>query len=121
MITKLHADHVVKTGLCGEIHEILTKPEYSPNIAVAFDIKPTTAHYHTNFDEIYFALDGSITLQTYDPGTNLVSQQTIAANELCVITKGIHHRIIQSSEKNRLCVISVPHFDANDEHISEQI
>ncbi|HEX9168374.1 MAG TPA: hypothetical protein VF886_05515 [Roseiarcus sp.] len=63
MITKLMRDHVVKTSpFCGAIHEILSGKEYSPSIALAIDIRETVAHYHQTFDEIYFVLDGEITL-----------------------------------------------------------
>jgi hypothetical protein len=30
---------------------------------------PTIAHFHPEFDEIYFMLDGWIQLKTYDPTT----------------------------------------------------
>ena len=122
MITKLMKDHIVKhTPICGEIREILAGSEYSPNIAIALDIRPTTAHYHTGFDEVYFVLDGDLVLQLYDPESNEIAEQKLAANELCVITKGIHHKITKSSAGNRLCVITMPRFEAGDEHLSEVI
>src|SRR4051812_18399712 len=120
MITKLMKDHIIEqTPFCGEIREILLGSEYSPNIAVAMDIRPTTAHYHRGFDEVYFLLDGDLVLQLYDPKSGERTEQELAANELCVITKGIHHRITSSSAHNRLCVVTVPRFDAGDEHLSE--
>jgi mannose-6-phosphate isomerase-like protein (cupin superfamily) len=120
MITKLVKDHIVQqTPTCGEIREILPGSEYSPNIALALDIRPTKAHYHRGFDEVYFVLDGDLVLHLYDPGSGETTAQTLAANELCVITKGIHHKITRSSAHNRLCVITVPRFDASDEHFSE--
>ena len=55
MLLKLAKDHIVKySPYCGEIREILVGDEYQPNVAVAIDIKPTKAHYHVGFDEIYF-------------------------------------------------------------------
>jgi mannose-6-phosphate isomerase-like protein (cupin superfamily) len=100
MITKLLEDQEVKESpICGEIREILIGAEFSPNVAIAVDIRPTKAHYHTSFDEIYFVLDGHIHLQLYDPDTDKVTEQTLSANELSVISKGIHHRITESSEK----------------------
>lgn len=121
MITKLLKDHIVKQTPCGEIHEILLGSEYSPDIAIAPNIGPTKAHYHTGFDEVYFVLDGDLVLQLYDPESGGSTEQKLGANELCVITKGIHHKITKSSTKNRLCVITVPRFDASDEHPSEVI
>ena len=60
MIIKLLKDHEVKySPTCGEIREILTSDDYSSlSIAIALDIKPTKAHYHKRFEEIYFVLDG---------------------------------------------------------------
>ena len=122
MITKLMKDHIVKqTPTCGEIREILPGSEYSPDIAIALDIRPTTAHYHTGFDEVYFVLDGELVLQFFDPESGERIEQKLAANELCVITKGTHHKVTESSATNRLCVITVPRFDASDEHPSDVI
>jgi mannose-6-phosphate isomerase-like protein (cupin superfamily) len=121
MITKLLKDHVVnQSPMCGEIREILIDTEYSPNVAIVMDILPTKAHYHESFDEIYFVLDGYIQLQIYDPDTGKVTEQTLSANELCVISKGIHHGITESSTENRLCVISVPQYKASDQHSSDK-
>ena len=122
MITKLMKDHIVKqTPTCGEIREILPGSEYSPDIAIVLDIRPTTAHFHTGFDEVYFVLDGELVLQVYDPESGERIEQKLTANELCVITKGTHHKVTESSAINRLCVITVPRFDVSDEHTSDVI
>ncbi|MFZ4599931.1 MAG: hypothetical protein ACOYNN_14905 [Terrimicrobiaceae bacterium] len=120
MILKLLADHVVKTSpTCGAIHEVLRGEEYSPNVALAFDIGVTTAHYHRTFDEIYFVIDGSIDLQLHDPATCQTTSHHLVANELCVISKTVHHRITSASPRNRLAVLTIPRFDASDEHLSD--
>jgi mannose-6-phosphate isomerase-like protein (cupin superfamily) len=120
MITKLLGDHVVKTSpFCGAIHEILTGAEYSPSLALAIDIRETVAHFHKSFDEVYFVLDGEISLALHDPASGKTTEQRLGADELCVISKGVHHKVVRSSAKNRLCVICVPHFDPSDEHKSE--
>jgi hypothetical protein len=49
------------------------------------------------------------------------TDQKLSENELCLITKGIHHKIIESSKENRLCVISIPYFNGDDEYISEKL
>lgn len=119
MIIKLNKDCIFKNSpFCGEIREVLSAAEYSPDIALAINIRPSTAHFHNGFDEIYFVLDGSLTLQIYDPEKKEIKEQPLESNELCVITKGIHHRILSASPINRLCLITVPGFDSNDEHLS---
>lgn len=120
---KLRQDHQIKTSpFCGEIHEILTnKDNPKIDIAMVFDIKPTTAHFHENFEEIYFVIDGTVTVAFYDPAVKEISHAVLGANELIVFAPGVHHRVISVSEKNRLCVISLPGFDPNDEHLSDKI
>lgn len=122
MIIKLKKHcNVKQSPYCGEIREILSSAEYSPDIALAINIKPTTAHFHLGFDEIYFVLDGFITLKLYNSETKEIMEQQLESNELCVITKGIHHRIVKASPENRLCLITVPGFDPTDEHLSDII
>ena len=120
MIVKLLQDHVIKASpFCGPIHEILRGAENSPNIAMAFDIGRTGAHYHESFDEIYLVLDGWIDLRLYDAAIAQTSTHHLEANELCVITKGIHHQISAASPTNRLAVITMPRFEPADEQLSE--
>ncbi len=120
MITKLLNDHIVRTSpFCGAIHEILTGAEYSPSIALAIDIRETVPHFHKTFDEIYFVLDGEIVLTLHDPASGNTTEQRLVADELCVISKGVHHKVAASSPNNRLCVICVPRFDPADEHKSD--
>ncbi len=122
MILKLAADHIVNhSPTCGEIHQILQHGEYSPTIALALNIGRTTAHYHLGYDETYFVLDGTLELKLYDPSTRITSTHRLGANELCVITKGIHHQVVHASPANRLCIISVPAFDLADEHLSDNL
>ena len=71
------------------------------------------------FDAIYFVLDGDLVLQLYDPTSGETTEQKLSANELVVILRGVHHKVIEASAKNRLCVIIVPEFDRNDEHETE--
>jgi mannose-6-phosphate isomerase-like protein (cupin superfamily) len=120
MILRHLADHIVKTSpTCGAIHEILRDGECSPNLALAFNIGRTVPHYHTTFDEIYFVLDGTIDLRLHDPASALTTVHRLEANEVCVITRGIHHEILSASPANRLAVITSPRFDMSDEHASE--
>lgn len=122
LIKQLKDQHIVNSKTCGEVREILKNDDYRPlGIAIAINIEPTEGHYHQSFDEIYFVLDGQISLELYDPKNESMNTFELNPNEVCVITKGIHHKIIQSSPENRLCVISVPPFRSEDEHVSDKL
>jgi mannose-6-phosphate isomerase-like protein (cupin superfamily) len=121
MIIKLKKGQKVVQTKCGNVHEILSGGEYSPNISFVPNIRQTVGHYHTGFDEIYFVLDGRLVIKFYDPNTDKFEEHELHRNELVIISKGIHHKVIKSSDRNRLCVITVPKYDANDEKISEII
>lgn len=122
LVKKVQDQVLISSPICGEIKEIIRGNDYAPlGLAVAIDIRPTQGHYHTTFDEIYFVLDGKLTLKLFDPISNDIWTEKLEANELIVISKGVHHRVIDSSDKNRLCVISVPPFHLDDEHDSNQI
>ena len=123
MITKKISDHVVKmTPTCGEVRGILNRNDYEGvNIAIAIDIRKTIPHFHRGFDEIYFILDGELELKFHDPETGKTWIESLKANELCVIRKGVHHAVVNASERNRLSVVTVPYFDVSDETPSEVI
>lgn len=123
MLIKHLADHlVVNSPTCGEIHDILRKSDYAPlGIAISINIQTTEGHYHLTFDEIYFVLDGEITLQVYDPATAKLTEYPLKANELIVISIGLHHKVVKASPQNRLCIISAPPFHEDDEHPSDKI
>ena len=120
MLIKHQSDHkVVESKWCGEIREILRGDEYSPNVAIAIDIRVTIPHFHRTFEEVYFVLDGSLELALHDPSTGRTWKETLGPNELCVISRNVHHGVTAASEKNRLCVLTVPRFDARDETTSD--
>jgi mannose-6-phosphate isomerase-like protein (cupin superfamily) len=123
MIIRKTADQIVaQSPTCGEIRELLLGDAYPfLNIAVAQDIRPTRAHFHKGFDEIYFVLDGRLRLRFYEPDADRTWELELGGNELCVIPKGVHHVVVESSEANRLCVITVPGFDPADEHLSDRL
>lgn len=123
MLVKLLKDQFVnQSPTCGEVREIIRGDEYPfLNVAIALDIRPTRAHYHRGFDEIYFVLDGGLQLKFYDPADGRTWAQALAADELCVISKGVHHVVTESTQKNRLCVMTVPRFDPADEHLSDKL
>jgi mannose-6-phosphate isomerase-like protein (cupin superfamily) len=111
MLTKKLADHlVIYSPFCGGIREILTSTDYGNlGIAIAVDIKPTTAHFHKTFDEICFVIDGELELEFYYPEADRTWKESLSPNELVVVSKGIHHNVVHASEHNRLCVVSAPH------------
>lgn len=122
MLIKHELDHhIVSSPTCGEIREILHNQDYNLGIAICINIYPTQGHFHVTFDETYFLLDGQITLGLYDSSNKIRTEVKLKANELCIITKGIHHKVLEASAANRLCVISFPPFHSDDEHPSNEI
>ena len=49
-------------------------------------------------------LDGEITLALYKPDSGKTTEQRLGADELCVIIKGVRHKALAPSAKNRLRV-----------------
>jgi mannose-6-phosphate isomerase-like protein (cupin superfamily) len=80
------------------------------NVAVCPNIRPTIGHFHPEFDEIYFVLDGWIELKTYDPSTDSYAEQRLGSEELVLIPAGVHHKVTASADVNRLCVLMIPGF-----------
>ena len=117
------SDHnVVDSHICGAIREVLIGNDYNVlNLAISIDIGITQAHFHEKFDEIYFVLDGNIKLLLYEAESQRTWTQDLAENELCVIPAFVHHKIIEASQKNRVCFITIPQFNEKDQHISEVI
>ena len=117
---KIH--HYLKNSpRCGEIIEILSSRDCSlVDISVVLNIGSTKGHYHKKFHEIYFVMDGHMTLGLYDPTLDLYAEHVLDPHELMVIDPGVHHKVLHASEQNRICVISLPGFDPNDEHLSDK-
>lgn len=120
LVKRLQDHKKIDTESCGLLREILGMEDKLPlTLVIAEDIKPTKGHYHLNFKEIYFVLDGWMKLRFYDPDANRYWEEKILANELCIIDKNIHHVIVEASPKNRLCVIAVPGY--SDETLSDKL
>jgi mannose-6-phosphate isomerase-like protein (cupin superfamily) len=119
-VVKLREHHVVKDTPCGEIREILHGSDHpAVGVAVAVDIGPTLPHFHRTFDEVYFVMEGDLTLQLHDPETRRTWQEKLGENELCLISRGVHHRVVSASRRNRLCAICSPPFVPGDEARSD--
>src|SRR3989442_14313217 len=112
MLVKLVADMVkTQTVTCGEVDMILSSADYPKlNVALCPNIKPTIAHYHAEFDEIYFMLDGWIHVRTFDPKTGRYAEQRLGAHEMALPPMGMHPVIDESSGANRLGVLLIPGF-----------
>jgi len=121
MLRKRAHHHIKMSPICGEIIEVLSSRDYPRlDIAVVQNIRTTKPHFHLGFEEIYFVLDGCITLGLYDPCTDKFSEHLLESHELMVIQPNIHHKVIAASSQNRLIVVSVPGFNPNDEHVSDK-
>jgi mannose-6-phosphate isomerase-like protein (cupin superfamily) len=120
-ITKKKSDHAEKmSDTCGVISEVLRKGEYlGLDLAIVNDINTTVGHYHKSFDEIYVITGGFLSVEFYNPVENVRWNEEFQTDELCVISKGLHHKVIDGSPKNKLMVICVPGFDIADEHRSD--
>ena len=122
IVKKVKDHHVITSNTCGNIHEILTDEDYdSLSVAVLPDSQPTKGHYHEKFEEIYFVLDGSVKLKFHNPENGRTWNEELSADELCVIPKGVHHVIEETSPGNRLCVMCVPRFVDGDLIPSEKL
>ena len=119
--TKKKTDHiVVMTETCGRISEVLRKGDYPAfDLAVVDDIRSTVGHSHATFDEIYFLAHGTMSVEFYDPSSQQRWVDDLEADELCVIGKGIHHKVVDGSAGNKLIVVCVPGFDGSDERVSD--
>ncbi len=123
MITKKYAEHnVLDSPYAGEMREIINSSEYSKaGVAIAVDLEQMDAHYHKTFDEIFFVLDGDMKFEFYDPANGNVWTEESSLNDLVIVKKGIHHKVLSASEHNRLLVVSIPPYNPDDENPSERI
>jgi len=121
LIERHVADQVVKHSDFGEVREILRSGEYGAlDLAVLEDIHRTVGHFHRGFDEIYFQLDGKLIIAVFDPSNGELRTLELERNEVCVIPRGVHHKVIGGSTRNRLCCICVPGFDPSDDNRSDR-
>jgi mannose-6-phosphate isomerase-like protein (cupin superfamily) len=88
---------------------------------VLLDVTKTVAHYHRGFDEVFFVLDGALNVRLFDPTSGLTSDHLLSEHEACIIPHGVHHQITSATQHNRLCVLCAPHFDREDETVSDHI
>jgi len=123
MITKKYSEHnVLDCAYSREMREITNASEYEKaSFAIAVDLEQMDAHYHRTFDEIFFVLDGDMKFEFYDPKNGDIWTVESSTNDLVIVAKGIHHKILRASEHNRLLVISIPPYHTDDENPSDKI
>jgi mannose-6-phosphate isomerase-like protein (cupin superfamily) len=122
LVKRMQDHNVVDSPICGIIREIIIGNDYERlNLALSVNIGITTAHYHKGFDEIYFVLDGSMKLLLHDPSTVRTWTEDLGPNELAMIPSMVHHKIIEVTPENRLCLITIPRFSEDDQHVSDVI
>ena len=123
MITKKYAEHnILDSPYAREMREIINSSEYEKAaVAIAVDLEQMDAHYHRTFDEIFFVLDGDMKFEFYDPQNDKVWTEELSVNDLVIVKKGIHHKVLGASEHNRLLVVSIPPYYPDDETPSDKI
>lgn len=116
-------DHVLyECAYAKEMREVLDKDNYGPvGLAIAVDLKEMKGHYHKTFDEIYYLLNGNMNVKFYDPDGGKTWTEHLEKGDTMVIPKGIHHAIQNSSPENKLMVMSIPPWYAEDENPSDEI
>lgn len=120
VIKKKEAQFSAESPFCGALSIVSTfKDNPKMDVARFTDIRKTKAHFHKNFEEIYMVVDGWLDLEFYEPQTGKRTSERLEADEMAMIGAGIHHRILDSSEKNRLYVFCLPGFNPEDETPSD--
>ena len=66
-------------------------------------------------------MEGNIKFEFYDPETENIWTVESSKDDLIVVKKGIHHKVLRACESNRLFVVSIPPYHAEDENPSEKI
>lgn len=122
IIKKMKDFKVVKNDACGQAIEILNTKDYEKcSIAIFDDVKESQGHFHQKADEIYWLQSGQITLQFFDSLQERRWEELLEPEELVVIPAGLHHKVIKSSAKNKLIVISVPRWTIEDQLPSKKV
>ncbi len=123
MVTKKYTEHnVLDSPYAREMREIINSSEYEKaSMAIAVDLEQMDAHYHKTFDQIFFVLEGDMKFEFYDPQNGNIWTVESSVNDLVIVKKGIHHKVLRASEHNRLLVISIPQYDPDDENPSDEI
>jgi mannose-6-phosphate isomerase-like protein (cupin superfamily) len=123
MIKKTPGDHILhECEYAREMREILKVSEYDKiGLAVGVDLFEMEAHYHKLFDEVFYVLEGNMDCEFYDPDKDKTWTEELSQGDTLVVPKGTHHKVTNASPKNRLMVISIPPWHADDVNPSDKI
>ena len=123
MIHKKTQDHVLyDCDYAREMRQILSPSEYDKaGLALGVDLGPMNSHYHKTFDEIFYVLEGSMNCKFYDPESGKTWSEELSSGDVLVVPKGVHHKILEASSKNKLIVMSIPPWHADDVNPSDAI
>jgi mannose-6-phosphate isomerase-like protein (cupin superfamily) len=103
----------IESSTCGKLIQLLNSHEAPSSIITIENIKPTTNHAHKISTEIYWLEQGNINMEvSTDKEINNVM---LESGSILVIHPGEFHRIVSSSDINKLIVISTPSWSPNDE------
>ncbi len=120
-IIRKKSDHQIhQSAFCGRLAEVLRPEDYGAlDIAMLENVQETIGHYHRTFDEIYVVTAGSLKVAFFDPKADKRWVEQLDTDELCVIPKNLHHKILGGSTENKLLVVCIPRFELSDEYRSE--
>ena len=108
---------------CGKLNELYTGKEVDNNLSIVLgkNIGKTTPHVHSNNDEIYICVRGSLLVSLFDPETQESSKVKLEEDETIFIGKNVHHQIIESTDDCKFLAISNPYWQKKTEYISDKL
>ncbi len=123
MIHKKPEDQIIhECDYAREMREILGASEYDKmGLAIGVDLGPMATHFHKTFDEIFYVLEGGMNCKFHDPESGKTWTEELSEGDMLVVRKGVHHKILEASSKNRLMVMSIPPWHAEDVNPSDAI
>ena len=108
---------------CGKLNELYTGKEVDNNLSIVLgkNIGKTKPHFHSNNDEIYICVRGSLLVRLFDPETQESSKVKLEEDETIFIGKNVHHQIIESTDDCKFLAISNPYWQKKTEYISDKL
>jgi len=95
----------INSKRCGRLLEIFNiQGNQNLSAIIIEDVVETLGHYHTNTDELYFCLDGTIQVKIYTPSSQVKKTYTLDKYDSLLIKKDVHHKIIDATGASLLAV-----------------